>query len=487
MKLIKATLLVFIALLLTIQSKAQDAPIFTSDFTPEEFAQRREKVYDAIGPKSIAIIQGETAPRGYVKFRQTNEFYYLTGVEVAGAYLLLDGSSRRATLYLPHRNAGRERGEGKVLSAEDGEFLMGTIGFDAVYGPEHISENLGRMTRRNTSLITYTPFSPPEGAVESRDLAMRFQTDILSDPWDGRTSRHGHFMNLLTERFPEIQLKNLSPILDQLRLIKSEAELILIRKATRLSSLGLMESMRSTVPGMKEYELDAVSKYIFTRNGGQGDAYYSLIASSINAYFPHYHQGARTMEDGDFLLMDYAPDYAYYMSDITRMWPVNGKFSKDQRDLYGFYLACYKSILYNIKPYKTAKEVGAIAIKEMEEHLEKATFSKDIYKKAAENFVANYKRGNESRSTLGHFVGMATHDVGRLEGQYLPGMVFTIEPALRVPEEMIYIRLEDLIIIGENGAEIVSEFAPMDIDGIEKLMKEKGMSQVYPREKLPKN
>ena len=487
MKLIKAVLLVFIALLFTHQSKAQDAPLFTSDFTPEEFAQRREKIYDAIGPNSIAIIQGETAPRGYVKFRQTNEFYYLTGIEVAGAYLMLEGASRRATLYLPHRNAGRERGEGKVLSAEDGEFLIDTIGFDAVYGPEHISENLGRMTRRNSSLITYTPFSPPEGAVESRDLAMRFQTDILSDPWDGRTSRHGHFMNLLTERFPEIRLKNLTPILDQLRLIKSEAELKLIRKATRLSSLGLMESMRSTVPGMKEYELDAVSKYIFTRNGGQGDAYYSLIASSINAYFPHYHQGARTMLDGDFLLMDYAPDYGYYMSDITRMWPVNGKFSSDQRDLYGFYLACYKSILYNIKPYKTAKEIGAIAIIEMEEHLAKATFSKDIYKKAAENFVANYKRGNKNRSTLGHFVGMATHDVGSIDGQYLPGMVFTIEPALRVPEEMIYIRLEDLIIIGENGAEIVSDFAPMDINGIEKLMKEKGMSQVYPREKEPKN
>ena len=117
------------------------------------------------------------------------------------------------------------------------------------------------------------------------------------------------------------------PTLDALRLIKSPRELDVIRKSTRLSGLALVESMRSTRPGQYERELDAVGKFVFYRNGAQGDAYYSLIGSGKNAYWPHYNAGKRQMLDGDFLLMDYAPDYGYYMADVTRMFPVNGKFS----------------------------------------------------------------------------------------------------------------------------------------------------------------
>jgi len=465
-------------------SVAQNIPLFTRDFTAEEFSARRNKVFDAIGRNAIAILQGEPSPRGYTRFRQSNEFYYLSGIEVPHAYLLLDGTSRRTILYLPHRNKGRERGEGKMLSAEDSQLIIKNTGVHAVYGSELLGEHLARRGRRSNT-VAYTPFSPPEGFAESRDLGLRVQMDVASDAWDGGLSRHVRFRNSLAARIPDLKIKDLSPVLDQMRLIKSPAEMKMIRKATRIAGLALMESMRSTKPGMKEYELDAVAKYIFYRNGGQGDAYYSLIATAQNAYFPHYHKGKGTMNDGDFLLMDYAPDYGYYMSDITRMWAVNGTFSRDQRDLYGFYLACYKSILYNIESGKTASQIAQKAAKEMEQHLAKATFSKEIYKKAATRFVNSYKAGANRRTTLGHWVGMATHDVGKINGPLRTGMVFTIEPQLRVPEEMIYIRLEDLVIIHENSVEIVSEFVPMDIDSIEKLMKETGMSQKYPKENIP--
>lgn len=466
-------------------SFAQNIPLFTKDFTAKEFAERRDKVFDAIGKNAIAVMQGEPSPRGYTRFRQSNEFYYLTGIEVPHAYLVMDGASRRTALFLPHRNEGRERGEGKMLSSEDRNLIAKHTGIRAVYGSELLAEHLARFTRRSSAPVAYTPFSPAEGFAESRDLGLRVQMDISSDAWDGAEARHVRFMKNLKSRVPGLQLKDLSPILDQMRLIKSPAEMDLIRKATRLSGLALMESMRSTEPGMMEYELDAVAKYVFYRNGGQGDAYYSLIATAQNAYFPHYHKGKGVMKDGDFLLMDYAPDYGYYMSDVTRNWPVNGKFSRDQRDLYGFYLACYKSILYNIESGKTAAQISLRAVKEMEQHLAKATFSKEIYRKAAERFVASQKAFAGRRNTLGHWVGMATHDVGRINGPLKAGMVFTIEPALRVPEEMIYIRLEDLVIIHDNSVEIVSEFVPMEIDEIEKLMAEDGMSQKYPREKTP--
>ena len=179
----------------------------------------------------------------------------------------------------------------------------------------------------------------------SRDLATRAVADSSSDPWDGTASREGRLIEALRVRFPQFEVRDLTPALDRARLIKSAREIELIRKATRLSGLALMEAMRSTVPGISEYELDAVAKYVYYRNGAQGDAYYSLIASGPNAVFPHYNAGKRVMRDGELLLMDYAPDVGYYMSDVTRQWPVNGKFNGWQRELYGFYLECYKAIL----------------------------------------------------------------------------------------------------------------------------------------------
>ena len=459
----------------------EGVPLFTKDFTPEEFAQRRNKVYDAIGANALAVLQGAPSPAGYVRFRQSNEFYYLCGIETPHAYLLLDGKTRHAALYLPHRNERRESSEGKVLSAEDASLITQWSGIEAVYGSEFLGEHLARSARTPDKTSVYTCFAPAEGFAMSRDLALRAVADFAADPWDGRPAREGHFVDLLRTRFPHFELKNLTPALDQLRLIKSPAEIAVIRKATRLSCFALMEGMRSTKPGMFEYELDGMAKFIYYRNGAQGEAYYSLIASASNAWYPHYNAGKRQMQDGDFLLMDFAPDVGYYMSDVTRMWPVNGKFNQWQRELYDFYLACYQAILQAIRPGVTAAQIKQEAVQVMEGTLAQSKFSKPHYHAAAKSFVDSYREGAQNSETyLGHWVGMATHDVGIDTGPLRTGMVFTIEPALRVPEEKIYIRLEDLIVITETGKEIISDFVPWDRAGIEKLMAEKGLLETYP-------
>ena len=457
-------------------------PLFTPDFPPEEFAARRAKVCDAIGENGVAMIQGAPSPAGYTRFRQSNEFYYLCGVEVPHAYLLVDGATRRAILYLPHRNEGRERGEGKMLSAEDGDLLRQLSGVDAVFGTDVLNEHLVRYTYFKRTV--YTPYSPAEGFAMSRDLALRVVADRAADPFDGVPSREGMFVQTLRARFPVLEVKDLSPTLDALRLIKSPREIALLRKATRLSGLALMEAMRSTEPGIQEYELDAMAKYVYYRNGAQGESYYSLIASGPNAWYPHYNVGKRRMQDGDFLLMDFAPDVGYYQSDLTRMMPVNGKFNPWQRELYGFYLGCYQAILKAIRPGLTPQAIKQEAVKEMERLLAASKFSKPIYEKAAQQFVTSYAAGAKNpRTGLGHWVGMATHDVGEYDGSPLrAGMVFTIEPALTVPEEKIYIRLEDMILITDTKAEVLSDFVPMDMNGIERLMKEDGMLQRYPRD-----
>jgi Xaa-Pro aminopeptidase len=467
-------------------SVAQDGvPLFTENFPPEEFTARRSKLVEAIGSQSVALLQGAPGPVGYVRFRQSNEFFYLTGIEVPHAYVLVDGRNGTTSLYLPHRNERREGSEGKVLSAEDAGYITTELGFDAVYGPDQLSGHLSRLARSLPAATVYTPFSPAEGLSVSRDLGLRAIADAAADPWDGRPSREGQFVSRIEARFPALSVKDLTPILDEMRLIKSGRELDMIRVATRLSGLGLMEAMRSTEPGIKEYQLDAVAKYVYHRDGAQGDAYYSLIASASNAYYPHYNAGKRTMEDGDLVLMDYSPDVGYYMSDVTRQWPVNGTFNDWQRELYSFYLECYRAILTRIRPGATPKQIGNEAVAEMRDILSNASFSKTMYQRAAQAFVTSYdQRVNAPGARLGHWVGMATHDVGNDSGPLRPGMVFTIEPALRVPEEMIYIRLEDLIIINEDGAEIVSEFVPMDIEAIEDLMDEEGLLQRYPAEQL---
>lgn len=473
-----------VALAIASTLAAQDVPLFTSDFPPEEFAARRAKVYAAIGENAIAVIQGAPSPEGYTRFRQTNEFYYLSGIEVPHAYLLLDGGQKRAALYLPHRHSARESSEGKMLSAEDADEVKKLSGIEIVFAQEMLAEHLARMARSEPARALYTPFQPGEGMAVSRDLAMRRISDTSNDPWDGRASREAAFLASIRTRYPQFELKDLTPTLDRLRLIKSAREIALITKATRLAGLALIEAARSTEPGILESELDAVAKYVFYRNGGQGDAYYSLIANGSNAYFPHYNAGKTRLRDGDLLLMDYAPDVGYYMSDITRMWPVNGKFSPDQRDLYSFYVGCYRAILDAIRPGVTPAAIKKEALVKMDALLARSRFSKEIYTKGAKDFVDGYRRSSEyPGSTLGHWVGMATHDVGTDSGPLRPGMVFTIEPALRIPEERIYIRLEDLIVITEKGKDVPSDFVPMDVEGLEALMKPEGMLQRYPRDK----
>jgi Xaa-Pro aminopeptidase len=413
-----------------------------------------------------------------VRFRQSNEFYYMSGIETPHAYLLLDGSTRKATVFLPHRNDARERSEGRLLAAEDADLVKELSGIDDVAGTDLLGERLARLAHGGTARTIFTPFVPAEGVATSRDLALRGVADTATDPWDGRPSREGHFVSLLRTRFPVFEIQNLSPTLDALRLVKSPRELTLIRKATDLAVEAIHEAMRSTVPGLYEREFDALARFIFFRAGAQADAYYSLVASGPNAWYPHYHRGARRMQDGELVLMDFGPDVGYYSTDVTRQWPVNGKWNGWQRELYGFYLMYYRSILDSIRP----GEVTAIkrdALARMRAGLSGTTFSKPAHEKAAREFVEGFEKTIET-PRLGHWVGMAVHDVGPADGILRPGMVFTIEPQFRVQDERIYIRLEDMLLVTADGVENLSGALPMDMAAIERVIAEEGLLQRYP-------
>lgn len=459
---------------------AQDEYHYQTDFSTENFEERRSKIFDAIGNTSIALIQGAAGHAGFSVFRQSNTFYYLTGLESDHAYLLLNGKNKQATLYLPHRDKGRERGQGKILSAEDEELVKQLTGVDLVKGYEFLSSDLLR-----TGLIKadvprlYTPLSPAETGNDSRDELLYGQARTASDPWDGSASKESIFIDKLNAQYPQFQISDLSPILDKMRLIKSKEEILLIRKATQIAGLGIMESMRSTKPGIYEYQLDAAAKYIFYVNGARGDGYASIIGGGTNAYMGHYFHKTDILNDGDLVLMDYAPDYRYYTSDVTRIWPVNGKFDSSQKALYN-YIVAYRDALFNyVKPGVTSEEVLDMAAKDMKEYLKGKTFEKPHYLKAVQE-------GIKFRGHFQHPVGMAVHDVGIVHRTPLKaGMVFTIDPMIWIPEERLYIRIEDMALVTETGVENLSGFVPSSIEAIEKTIKEKGLTELRPATELP--
>ncbi len=461
----------------------QDAPLFTSDFPPEEFRARRNAIYDAIG-KDLALLQGAPSPPGYTRFRQSNDFYYLTGIESPHAYLLLDGETRRSTLFLLHRNVARERSEGKLLSAEDAELVKKLSGIDAVEPTEGLLEDLARRGRTGLNRALLTPFLPAEQASMSRDLALREIADLGNDPWDDRTSREGQFVRLLRERFPWLEVRNLTPALDAARLIKSPREIAVIKRATRLACLALQEGMRSTVPGLYEHELDGMARFFFYRNGGQGEAYYSLIASGPNAIYPHYNAGRRQMKDGELLLMDFAPDVAYYMSDITRMWPVNGRFSPAQRELYGFYLTCYRAILRAIRPGAAVGEIMKDALREMDKALLATKFCEARLRSGSPRLRDRLSRDRARRGRAWD-TGWAWRPTtsGPMPAPCAPGWSSPSSPPCACPRSRSTSASRTSSIVTESGTEMPSDWLPMDMDAIEKVMSEEGLLQRVPRDR----
>jgi Xaa-Pro aminopeptidase len=447
----------------------QGVPPFQDDFPAEEFASRRHKVLDAIGPQALALIQGAPGVDGFKVFRQSNEFYYLSGLESPHAYLVLDGRTRRTTLFLPHRNEALERGTGAVWSAEDHAEVKRLTGVDDVAPVELLSrQTFGTMLRAPRPAL-YVPFSPAEGEAQSRDELLGHQAGVAADAWDGRPSREAHFLRLLDERYPALERRNLTPILDTLRMTKSPREIALIRQASVLAGLGLLEAMRSTRPGVFEYQVAAVARFTFLANGARFEGYNPIAGGGTNAWMGHYSRNLDRLKDGDMVLMDYAPDLRYYTSDVTRMWPVNGTYTESQRALATFILDYRTAFFRHIRPGVTPEDVLVMARRDMEPVLARTRFAKESHRTAAQEMLS-------FRGHLQHPVGMTVHDPGVIWGQpFREGMVFTVDPMMWIPDEKLYIRMEDTIVITRDGIENFTASLASTPQEIEAVMKQEGL------------
>jgi Xaa-Pro aminopeptidase len=448
-------------------------PVFRGSeiFPPDEYAARRAQVVAQIGD-GVAIVLGTTEPAGEMPFRQNSQFFYLTGVTEPRATVIIDGRTKKTTLFLnpwTDRQNNSMYGPGLAPGAEAAK----SLGVDAAVPRAELTAAINALAADHRAL--YTPFAAEVLGSQSQGDPTRLWTANSKDPWDGRDSREATFIAKLKQAAPQSEIKNLDPIVNTLRATKSAREIAIIREATRIAGLGIMEAMRDAKAGMHEYELQADAEYVFKKNGALGASYFALIASGQNTYYTHYNRNTGVLEDGDLVQFDYAPDYKYYQSDVTRVFPANGVFTPRQREFYGIYLKLYQAVMTSIQVHMTAADVIKAAVVKMNAIMAAYKFTDPKIEKAAKTFVENYRRQSANARSLGHPVGLEVHDVGGATLE--PGHIFTIEPEMRIEEDHTGIRLEDMILITPTGYEVLSAFVPIEIADIEKMMtSKKGLS-----------
>jgi Xaa-Pro aminopeptidase len=432
---------------------------FQTDFSASELVRRRRQLLAELGDGLVVLASAPEVP-GYDPIRQDNDFYYLTGVEVAHAYLTLDVRTGRGVLYLPPLDPKHEKTDGPCLSDEDGDFVSARTGIDEV---RPLSRMLADLTDLTGTL--WLAHAPAENMRQCQDTLRHWQRRILADPLDARPSREAHLRARLAALSPRAEFRDLSPALHCNRLIKSSAELKLMRHAGKLTALACLEAMKTSRAGVSEYQLGAVADYVFLAGGSRGSGYRPIIATGANIWMMHYWRNDTALRDGELVLFDYAPDFRYYTSDIGRMWPVNGTYSPVQRELYGFVLAHHRVLLSLIRPHVTKTQVLAEAAEKLRPVVEARAWSKPIYREAALRLLA-------SPRPLSHGVGMPVHEsAGWYDRPMMPGLVFALDPELVVPEEELYIRVEDTVAVTQTGCENLTADCPREIDEIEALLR----------------
>ena len=422
----------------------------------------------------VAVVLGATEPPGEMPFRQNSQFFYLTGIAEARAAVIIDGRTKQTTAFLQARTTKQDTsrdGPGQGPGAETAQ----AIGVDAALSWADFAAATIALARSHRTI--YTPFAAEVLGSQSQGDPTRMWAANRHDPLDGRDSREATFIARLQEAAPQSEIVDLDPILNGLRVVKSAREIAVIREATRIAGLGIMEAMRDARPGMREYELQADAEFVFKKHGALGASYFALIATGTNTYYTHYNRNTATLADGDLVQFDYAPDFKYYQSDVTRVFPANGVFTSRQREAYEIYLRLYRALMTSIRVHATAADVVKDAVVKMDAIVGAYTFTDDKVQRAARAFVENYRRQSATAKFLGHSVGLEVHDPDDRAGTVLePGHIFTIEPEMRIEEDHTGIRLEDMILVTDSGYENLSAFVPIEVKDIETLMAEPGLS-----------
>lgn len=426
--------------------------VFSTAFPASEFKRRRQQIAAQIGPGASALLQ--SAPRratAHASFVQSKVFFYLSGLELERCYLLIDGPSGESLLFVPEQQVTN------VPAGTLGEpERMRIAGLAQMARVLPVTELPGHLEKVRT---LYVMHSPDETSNCTRTGLMTSERLRGEDPLEQYSRRDEALVRHVKARFPRIEIANLDPILERMRRIKSRAEIDLLRKIGEMAAQALVEGMRACTPGMPFPGLQAITEYVYRLLGDCGPGYdFEAMPST---------PGTPDLRDGDLVLVDCAPEYHHYTSDIARIWPVNGHFDAWQRHTYGVIASYHQTLLRLIAPGRRDDE---------------------IYKAAAEAMLKQYA-GDEGGLAiiqnmirrgvkyLNHHVGLSVHDaVGAWRDEPLaPGMVLVCDPMVWLDHAPHgYVRVEDTLVVTESGCERLTAAAPIEVDEIEALMSRPG-------------
>jgi Xaa-Pro aminopeptidase len=442
---IALTLFVLCALCPTVSSQPPfDAP---------EFAARRARLMEQLGD-GIALIFAADEHEHAIKFRQSPDFYYLTGIEEPGAILLLVGPSKQSIVFAFRRSAGKVRFEGPGIHEVNNAAKV--YGLTAVQPMDNFLNTLNSVAR--SAKKVYLPLTPQDSSIKGRNEIGASDAARLKHPLYRYTPSHQQAADRIRELYPQLPLADISPLLDDMRWVKTPYEIERLRISGRIGAAGVKAAIRGTRPGMYEYELAAALRFVFSKMGVES-GFPPIVASGPNTIVWHYLANNRQMQAGDVVLMDAGSIHDYYHSDITRTWPVSGRFTTEQEKMYRCVLEARNAIIAAMKPGVTIKQLQGVA---------EAVYTKNGYQK---EFLSLNRY-------IGHPVGLSVHDVNPSDPSrpLEAGVVFNVEPILEFVDKKIHIRLEDTVLITPTAAENLTADVPVELEEIYALIKQKGIS-----------
>ena len=391
------------------------------------FVERRETLMAEL-KEGVAVLysQGRQTETGPVsEYRADGNFWYLTGVDDAGAILVLSPQETdRQVLLLPSRDIEQERWTGRLPPLT--ESLERDLGFDRILRTGALNGIItSRMKHTSTLHLISSPVGPSADIPPDLELYQK-----------------------ITARVPGATIKNSSRFLEGMRTIKSAEEIAAIERAIEITYAGITDLLAEVRPGVTEYQLDGVLENSFKRQGAQHMAFDPIVGAGEEATVLHYGKRNRSLEAGQLLLLDVGAEWDHYAADITRTVPVDGRFTREQALIYDIVLDAEKTVIEAIKPGVTIEELQDIA--------------RDVIREAG--YIDALLHGTS------HHIGLDVHDVGDNSLPLEPGMVITVEPGIYLPEDKMGVRIEDDVLVTETGHRVLSAEIPRERKDVEAWM-----------------
>lgn len=406
------------------------------------YQNNRKKLMDSVDNNSIVLMFAGRAPYKSADqtydFTPNRNFYYLTGIDRENMILMMVKKNDivTETLFIEKSDPVLARWVGERMSSEEAKNLSGIEDVEYI---EKFTDSFGFQLER----------------YEFNNLYL----DLERAEWDIPLSESQKFVKEAREKYAFLNIKNIYHRISELRMIKSKEEVELIKKAIDITGKGIDLMMENARPNMMECEIEAYFDFVLKSNGVKDYAFKSIAAAGINGTVLHYSENNCVASDKELILFDVGAQYKYYNGDISRTFPVNGKFTERQKQIYNLVLKANDAIIDATKPGVPFKNLNELCKKILADGLKELGLIKE------DNELSKYYFHGVS-----HYLGADDHDVGNYDVDLKPGMVISDEPGLYIPEEKIGIRIEDDLLVTENGCEVLSKDIVKTVDEIEKFM-----------------